>query len=558
MDNAPENKKKTVPEEPAEPKTGKPDDALESFLSRSTAPEKGGKAPKKKKLSRGAIALIIAIIVVAILSCVIVIVLNQPAVPAVSEEDDRTVAKPAEIAPTVDEKGEHQAQVETDAEGEIEQNGYGELLSYTPSQIVKIDVENTAGSFTVNASTPEGGATVYTLTGFEGYDLKEGMADAVANDAAALSFTTVASVGGKPADFGLDKPRATVTVAYDDNTRAVIRVGSEADGGAGTYVTFGDSDDIFLADNESVDSFLYNVLDLISYEITTKAESVEDDAFSVIELTGTHYPDPITLVPNTDEAFKNSYCLTSPYEMFADNFEGNDISGSIRDLFAESVVCVNPSDAQLQSFGVADPYAAVHAVYPDAEFNLCCSAPTDDGLVNLYNPDKGIIYTVRLDALGWANTDLDQLLPKIVIELNKTAVSAIDVKTSDASCSMTVKTKTETVTNDSGDEEEVLTTEAYLGGKPLPEVSFAVFFQNLNGMNNLGQVTDPGNTVIYEAKISYTTGRADDVLTLYDNGGRSCPAALNGVLIGSVSKSYATALQQDVADLNSGKTPDSL
>lgn len=535
------------------------DDALESFLSRSPEPAKGGEAEpakNKKKLSTRSIVLIVAIVLVAALIIAVVVAANQPVTPAADDED--LPEKPVEMATTIDEKGEHHVEISTDAEGEIVQNGYGELISYVPAQISKIEVENTAGSFVVNSTTPEGHETVYTITGFEGYELRAGMADAVANDAATISFTTVAAVGGKMADFGLDKPRATVKVTYTDNTTAVIRVGNEADGGVGTYAALGDDQNVFLVANDAVDSFLYNVLDMISFEITTKADSVENDSFSVIELSGSHYPDPITIVPNTDEAVKANYRLTQPYEMFADNYEGNDISGSIRDLYAESVVCVNPNDNQLGSYGVKQPYAKVHAVYPDTEIHLSCSAPTDDGLVNLYNPDKGIIYTIRMDALGWANTDLDQLLPKTVIELNKDVISGVTVSSGGKDYAIEINHTKEKIINESGDEEEIAAIEGKLNGKTIPEASILIFFQNFNAMSNLGTVKESGTNIIYRWKVSYTNGRADDIIAIYDTGDKSCPVALNGVIIGSVSKSHASALQQDIIDIAAGKTPKSL
>lgn len=549
MANAPEKKKNAPPEQT-------PDDALNSFLNRSQDSKTDDKAPlKKPKLSRGVIALIIGVIVVAALIIAVVIIANRP---ITADENSAPPIVPAELATTIDEHGEHHVEVGTDENGEIKQNGYGELLSYIPAEIAKIEVENTDGSFTIHASTPEGEATVYTVTGLEGFDLQPGMADAVANDAATLSFTSVAAVGGTLADFGLSKPRATVKVTYTDSTSATIRVGNEADGGAGTYITLGNDDDIFLAADDAVDSFLYSALDLVSLDITPAAETVEDNEFSVIELSGTRYDDPITLVPNTDVAIKANYRLTSPYEMFADNYEGNDISGSIRDLYAESVVCVNPSDDQLSAYGVAEPYASVYAVYPDIEIALSCSAPADDGLVNLYNPAKGVIYTIRVDALGWAKTNLDRLLPKTVIELNKNAVTAITVTSKNKTYTLDVTTTEKSVKNENGDTEQQITTAAKLDGKRIPEDSFNIFFQNFNGMKNLGYVSESGANILYQWLLSYDSGRGDDTIAIYDTGDKSCPVALNGILIGSVSKSYVNSLQQDILDLKNNKIPKSL
>lgn len=532
------------------------DEALESFLNRENPSEKEkDQAPKKQKLSTRAIVLIIAIVAVAALIITVVVTANRPVKPV---DDEDIPEKPVEMATTVDEKGEHHVEISTDAEGEITQNGYGELVSYVPAQISKIEVENTAGSFVVNATTPEGQATVYTITGFEGYELRAGMADAVANDAARLSFSTVASVGGNMADFGLDKPRATVKVTYTDNTTATIRVGNAADGGAGTYVALSEDNNVFLVADDAVDSFLYSVLDMISYEITSKSDNVENDSFSVIEISGSHYPDAITLEPNTVEAFKANYRLTKPYEMFADNYECNDIAGSIRDLYAESVVCVNPSDGQLSSYGVKSPYAKVHAVYPDTEITLYCSAPGDDNIVNLYNPDKGIIYTMHLSSLGWAQTSIDKLLPKTVVELNKDVIAKITVTSGSKEYTIDLSHSTENAINENGDEEQVAAVEAKMNGKTVPEESFLVFFQNFNAMSNLGMVSKSEGSVIYQWKISYTNDRADDTIAIYDAGEKGCAVALNGAIIGTVSKSHVSALQQDIIDVAAGKTPKSL
>ena len=558
MAKADEEKKLSAPEEEIKETeaTEKTDDALENYLNRSQESDnKDKKAPAKRKLSKGAIGLIIAIVAVAALIIIVVAVINQPVKPIDEEE---LPVKPVEMATTVDEKGEHHVEIATDAEGEIKQNGYGELISYIPAQISKIEVENSAGSFIVNAETPEGEHTVYTITGFEGYDLREDMADSVANDASTLTLTTVAAVNANLNDFGLEQPRATVKVSYTDDTSAIFKVGNEADGGAGTYVTMGGSSDVFLVENEAVDSFLFNVLDLISYEITTKADNVENDAFSVIEVSGSRYPEAITMVPNTDEAVKAQYRLTAPKNMFADDYEGNDIAGSIRDLYAESVVCVNPSEKQLGDYGVKTPYAKVHAVYPDTEIELCCSAPDDNGMVNLYHPEKGIIYTINHSKLGWAGTNMEQLLPKNIIELNKDMISHIDVTSKGKDYSVDVAHTTETVIDESGEKQQVPAIEASLNNKKISEESTLIFFQNFNAMSNLGMVDQSGTNVVYRWTVSYTNGRDDDTIAFYENGGKSCPVVMNGEIIGSVSKSHVAALQQDILDIAAGKTPKSL
>ena len=244
--------------------------------------------------------------------------------------------------------------------------------------------------------------------------------------------------------------------------------------------------------------------------------------------------------------------------MFVDSYEGNDISGSIRDLYAESVVCVNPNSNQLKTYGVEKPYAKVHAVYPDMEITLSCSAPTDNGLVNLYHPEKGIIYGIRIDALGWANTDFDLLLPKTVIELNTEVIAQVVVTAGGKSYTVALTHSKDTVINENGDQEEAAVITAKMDGQSLSEESVLVFLQNFNCMKNLGRMEKTGDQIIYQWKVSYTNGRADDTFAIYDVGEKSCPVTMNGVMIGSVSKSHAQALQQDVLDLANRQIPKSL
>ena len=125
-------------------------------------------------------------------------------------------------------------------------------LYHITADITKIDVENMGGTFTVKSSTPEGEATVYTIEGYEDQELQSGVADEIANNCADLQFTEVVSAGGELKDFGLDEPRATLTVKFTDDTHAVIRVGSDAAGELGAYIAFGSADTVYLCITDTV------------------------------------------------------------------------------------------------------------------------------------------------------------------------------------------------------------------------------------------------------------------------------------------------------------------
>lgn len=547
----PSDTKKTAEETLPENKKGDaspspPDDALERFLSRE--PEKAEK-PKSGKSRRGVIALIAAIAAVAVLAVVLVLVRSQP-LP--SEE----IALPAEVSLSVNENGEHEAAVPVDENGEIRQNGSGSLLTYVPSDIAQIDVLNDSGSFSVTSETPSGGSTVYTLVGFEDFPQQSGAADEIATDAAALNFTKIISPDGELSDFGLDEPTAVVKVHFHDGTAATVRVGDNAAGEAGTYIAFGSSSAVYLVDPTSVDSFLYRVTQFISREITASAEDT-DSALQTLTISGTHYPEPITLEANTDEAIDAAYLVTAPRRMFANATESYDIAGNIRGLYAEEVVCVNPTADQLRTLGLSEPYAAVTAVYPDTTVTLHASAPADNGLVNLYYPDKNTVYSIQLAAVCWAKTSLDLLMPETPLNAKLPYVSRVDFKAGSTDFSVEVTTTTETVTGDDGTEQEVTDTTAIYNGETLSTQDFSIFFQNLNAIRNQGAADGTGDEVM-RFTFTYTTGRAPDTMAVSASGTAKYALTLNGEQVGSVSKSYIDKLIEGAQSLIAGDPVPSL
>lgn len=539
-------------EEAQKPKEKK--DPLASFLAREEAKDKERFSPsedgKKKKIPWWVAIPAVVVIVLAVV--LLILRLN----PSVSIEDE--IKPEANVIESVDEKGEHQANVPLNENGEIAQNGSGTLLSYPVSDVSVIDVENQNGSFSVTSYTPtetdengeqESDATVYTLVGFEGYDLQTGTADAVANDAANLSFQSIAAVKANLSEFGFDTPQAVVKVKYKDNTESLITVGADAPSSSGTYFTFGDSDTVFLADSDAVDSFLYSINDLISLTVNSSAEDVDSSQFSSLTISGTHYDEPIVLEPNNDKAINTEYIITAPYHMFASAAESADIAGAVRGVYAEKVLCVNPSEGQISQYGLSDPYAKVVAVYPDITVELIASAPDAEGYVSLMSADKAVIYSIQLGAVEWANTSLTKLRPDTVLDINKEAVSSITV----GGKTVNVTTTTESVQNSEGDFEDVTSTKAEYNGTPLKDENFSVFFQNLTGMKLLDDDVT-GSGVLCEIRISYSTGRADDVITIQNAGGSHVPVLLNGEQIGAVYKNYVEKFMASADNLFNGKT----
>ena len=542
----PEDVKAADADKAAEEET---DEALSSFLNREQKEKKPGKLTDFHK------RLILILAIIAVVTALVLVLVNLRKKPAGTIDEEAYL--PAEIALSVD-NGVHEAVVATDDDGNIKQNGAGSLLTYVPANIKKIQVENKDGSFEIVSKTPEGQATVYTVVGFEEYDLQSGIADEIAGDCAALDFSKVISADGNLADYGLETPRATVTVTYDDKTSAVIRIGDNAPGETGTYVAFGNNNAVYLVEVSDVSNFFYSVNNLISLDITETVDDSANAEFSSLTISGTHYDEPITLEPNTDEAIGFTYLVTAPRKMFADEIESHDIAGNVRGLYAESVAYVNPGADKLKSFGLSDPYAKVEAVYPDATITLSASAPKDDGTVYLYNPDKKIVYTIQLAAVCWAKTGLDLLTPENPLNVKMAYVKTLDFSAGDTDFTLDITTVTNAFTDDSGTEQQTSDSTATYNGKELDHDNFYVFFQNINAIKNLGWSDEKAGSKVMSVTFGYTTDRADDTLSVYTCGSDNYLMEFNGEKVGTVSKKYIEKLIQGANNLISGKTVEGL
>ncbi len=538
-------------------------DALSSFLERESNAEKTNKDESNKKLSKTALWFIIAGVAVVLVAAIIALLITMP---SKSEEPEYDSGTP--ITLTIDEEGEHQANVLLNEKGKLDNNSYGTLIEYVPAQIAKIEVENAGGSFTVLSETPvtineetgqeESDATIYTLVGFDDSLVKTGAPDNIANDVAKMEFTSVADPAGeKGSDFGFDNPRATVKTTYTDDTTSTIIVGDAAPAEAGSYVMFGDSKVVYVVSNDAVDSLLYSVLDLITLNINDAASTTENAEFESLTLSGSAFESKIELRPNEDKAIDTTYKMIAPKKMFVSETEASNITGGIRGLHAEEAVCVNPSASQLSQYGLSSPYAQLSAVYPDTTVNLKASSPKDDMVYLL--ADSNVVYKVKTSAVMWVYTSLDKLVPDTVIDPNFDSLSKIEVTDASGTYVFDVTTSSQSVSTTEGTEETVNTTTATYNGKKLDSDNFYVFYQNICSMQNAGNATQAGSgTPELTIRLSYSTGRATDTITIYPTGNTKYIAHLNGDVQSLVFKSYCTKLSESVQNLITGKTVGSI
>lgn len=523
----------------------------------------------KKKDNKKLLKIIIVAAVVVIIGVALIVVLNLPG--SEDNKDTQEVTKEAKISDTVDKNKMHQAEPALNDNGEVKENGTGELINYIPRKIKTIKVENDNGSFQIKSYTPvkktkdengktktETQATEYTLVGYEDKTIAEGKPDAVASDAAAMSFTKIVSVSGdEDSDFGFDKPKATVTVSYNDKTNSKFYVGDKAPNNSGYYVKFGTGKSIYLVDEDSVDSFLYSVYDLIDLNVTKAASEGDTATPQTVHLSGTHYKEDIEFEDSTDDTATTNYIITQPAKYYGNDTTCSEIEAGIRGVAAKAVVCLNPTSADLQKYGLATPYAELTATYKDTVVELQASKPDSKKYCYLMVKGGDVIYKILTDSVRWTTSSLDKMRSDYFVDNKITSLSKTEVSFGKNNYTFDLETKTST----NSDNQTTTDTTVKYNGKQISFGYFQTAFDYMHGANFTREDFShekisgkPEMTV----KFTYSadTGRSADTLELYKANNSKYVGVVNGEQISYVYKTAITSLQEQFTNATKSSPKD--
>ena len=495
--------------------------------------------------------IIIAAAAAVVLAAVVLILIFLPKGGS-SDNQAATIDEGVALTVSTDKNGVHQAIVGT-KNGKIENNSYGTLMEYYPADIKTIHIENSKGTLDVISDTPEGEATVYTIKGYEDFDLQSGNPDLIASAAAKLEFSQVATLDKeKSGEFGFDSPRSVVTVTYTDNTKSIITIGSDAPQNAGTYVKFGTGDAVYVVDTKVISAFDFGLTDLISLTINNAAENPENNKPSSIVLSGSAFPQSITLEPNTDENYSASYRMTAPVSRLAGENESSLVASGIRDLYALSVKFVNPSGSQLSEAGLAAPYAKLKAEYPDTTVSLSASKPDSDGNVNLMLDGKNVVYTISADKVAWVNTSYEKLCSEYVLYPKMTALTGVSLTAGGKTYDFTLDTHESTTPDDQGSETTSTKTAVYYKGDEIQLGDFSVFYDDLTLIvpSDVKTGSASGSDAL---RVEYTfADGSTDTVRYVDNGGDTFAAVVNGEPAGHAYKTDVNRAVKAAAEVTQG------
>lgn len=525
-----------------------------------------------KKMKRNLIIAAAALVVVVALILVIIFVPfgggNKPA----------DIDRGTEMILSVNDDGLHTATVKTNAKGEIENNSYGNLINYAPAQIEKIEMSTGEGNYTFLLTTPVNAdgtteATIYTLEGFEDYDLATTNPSLLAGVVCNVDFTMVADLTGEnAAEYGFDKVRAEAKVHYNDGTYSVLRLGDDAPGGESCYIQFGDSQTVYIADLTEVEPLLLSITDLFSTAIGGDAHNASDDSFDKITLGGSHLPEEVVIISNNQGALGCYYLMESHKNAPVNITEGSLITGSVRSLTAKEVVCVNPDAQNLKDFGLSTPFATVKTTYTytSTEYDdagnqtlnevtkvpvsLLASDVDSEGDVYLMEEGGKLIYKIAASSVPWATTSMEKLASEYVLSPIYDALESVVLKADGKIYTFRLSTEQVPTTGEDGSNTYTSEYKVTLDAKNIDSDQFYVLYQDLTLMQYGGAdtTTEAGDKLL-TVTYNYLSGRESDTVHFCKTDTQKVIPVVNGDQFGYVYSADVSAIISNIAALASGK-----
>lgn len=342
--------------------------------------------------------------------------------------------------------------------------------------------------------------------------------------------------------FGFDdeeKEPITVSASYSDGTSFAFELGDANPSGGGVYLREKGKTAVYLYSAASAAPFYKKETDYLSKTPITSPEPKDtDDALNdtvvirEVELSGTVRPSVIyfqvsgePIVEDEVASSSSGYLIKKPYFRSVD-MNSELINASVYSAFtAADVAAVNPTAAQMATFGLTKPYSqcaftlavqhanettnedektvTTYSYYNVFKYTVKLGNKTEDGLryAAVYKEGKlfPIVYLIEESNLAWASVQYDDLAEDLLFYTYIRNVTSMKF-TLDGTAT------TFELTHLDEEEEEDLVVKA--NGKTYDTANFRLLYQSLMSLERSYSTTDtPSGDAVFEMVVK--TNKAD-------------------------------------------------
>lgn len=460
-----------------------------------------------------------------------------------------------------------------------EESGSIDVTDKEPENVLSLTVSNETGEYTFKrqeriVSTTDEDGNVSSET--EYYWTSEEMKGLSPNDSTVTAFVrTMAGLSTKESveenaedleKYGLENPKAEVSVSFDDGSSAKFCFGIQNPAQT-NYVYFrsADSRDVHHVSYYSCGSAFYDIRDFVNLTLTESydSNSAQELDYLVVERKDLEEPVEIRYMFDIAEQSEdedaiittfNSHRFVSPITAEVDSTKGQTVCYGVYGLTMQTCAYLEKTEENLAATGLDDPFVTVKFKYGGNERILTLGdqiisvtetegdTPALTSVTGYYaaiDSAEGI-YTISTSAAPWYSFTVQNIMSRRPVSPYIYTVDDIEITTPDGSFTFDVQGNADSHT-------------FLCNGTEVDDMKFRELYQFL--ITSIGEELyfeetseAPIVTVRFKYRDEYTEvyGTDEDVLEFYESGDRKSIIRVNGTVLFKVRQVYTDRLIANV------------
>ncbi len=322
------------------------------------------------------------------------------------------------------------------------------LYDKDPVTIENIHVKNSTGEYDIKKYADD----AWFIPEFMGHNHNTSAVSTALESAATVTSQQVASENASDLSvYGLDAPRAEVTIEFDDDAQTVKKmlIGADSPSSGLTYICFDGENTVHAVNTSEIECYFNDKFYYIAKTVYTAkqpADASDTTNYSKIDsITISRKDIDYDIVLEYDirqdsedivSGNSSSHIMTSPVRLDLNPDASYNVINNVFGLTASKVAVVSPSDETLAQFGLDDPFAEVSFDIVGGDFRLLIGDEYTDENGNksgyyCYADGFDIIYIFDKASIPWAEVMPLDITMSMITTTYVYNISTIDIETAD-------------------------------------------------------------------------------------------------------------------------------
>ncbi len=432
------------------------------------------------------------------------------------------------------------------------------LLNIDSANIEKVEVKGEKTSVTLISSVTEKEDSSDIEWSVEGVNKALTDSDAIESavtDAAVIK--AIKEVSGTPADFGLDSPKAEVTLHSRNNAfeKVSVKIGNAAAANIGYYCTLSNSDKIYLAENSVADLIDISSLDFATTIGLSGVAKTEDNAdcfkdgtltdFDYITINGKNYEAPLKIVPQEDETLNAYFAfkITSPSYRIGDDDTITELIGVLSEgITSAGAYAFEPDDKTLKEYKLDNPDIMISISVKNSVYTLLATK-VDDNYYAAIDSYGGLIHKIPVSSLIFGGKKAEDYYSSFIVLENLSGLSYFNAEFQNGE-----KYEFKTVYEKEGEKYS-----AYYNNAELDIENFKAFYRQFISLTPVEHNTKTLKDITLTVKLVHSNGTPDTVLDFKPYSSGRYQVEMNGIPMGLITATAYDNFAKNIKNVAAGK-----